>query len=218
MIKAIETEYKRYRFRSRLEARWAVFFDTLGIKWLYEPEGFECIAPPEFHADLDLFSNPEVIRYLPDFFLPDSKTWVEVKGEWTKKDALDTANILSAEVLWHFDYYRDFCNRDGYTPGLLLLGNIPDIDYGYVEHPLVVKSKNALWLESVVLTPTDVRRSRWCIGDEWYASETGSEAALRMFSTKNVLHNDACICQQTLDAYNAAKSARFEFGQCGALK
>lgn len=25
-IKAIETEYKGYRFRSRLEARWAVFF------------------------------------------------------------------------------------------------------------------------------------------------------------------------------------------------
>lgn len=25
----IETEYKGYRFRSRLEARWAVFFDTL---------------------------------------------------------------------------------------------------------------------------------------------------------------------------------------------
>ena len=26
-IKAIETYYKGYRFRSRLEARWAVFFD-----------------------------------------------------------------------------------------------------------------------------------------------------------------------------------------------
>jgi len=25
----IETEYKWYRFRSRTEARWAVFFDTL---------------------------------------------------------------------------------------------------------------------------------------------------------------------------------------------
>jgi hypothetical protein len=28
-IKAIETSYKGYRFRSRLEARWAVFFDAL---------------------------------------------------------------------------------------------------------------------------------------------------------------------------------------------
>ena len=31
-IAAIETKYKGYRFRSRLEARWAVFFDALGIK------------------------------------------------------------------------------------------------------------------------------------------------------------------------------------------
>jgi hypothetical protein len=30
--KAIETHYKGYRFRSRLEARWAVFFDTRARK------------------------------------------------------------------------------------------------------------------------------------------------------------------------------------------
>jgi len=40
-IKAIETVYKGYRFRSRLEARWAVFFENVGIKWEYEKEGFE---------------------------------------------------------------------------------------------------------------------------------------------------------------------------------
>ena len=31
LIKAIETEYNGYKFRSRLEARWAVFFDALGV-------------------------------------------------------------------------------------------------------------------------------------------------------------------------------------------
>ena len=31
-IAAIETEYCGYRFRSRLEARWAVFLDALGIE------------------------------------------------------------------------------------------------------------------------------------------------------------------------------------------
>ena len=40
MIQAIETEYNGYRFRSRLEARWAVFFDALGVRYEYEPEGF----------------------------------------------------------------------------------------------------------------------------------------------------------------------------------
>lgn len=67
-IKAIETVYKGYRFRSRLEARWAVFFDALGIAWDYEPEGFEL---------------PSGGRYLPDFLLRDNgihpDLWVEVK-------------------------------------------------------------------------------------------------------------------------------------------
>lgn len=40
-MKAIQTEYKGYLFRSRLEARWAVFFDACGIAWEYEPEGYD---------------------------------------------------------------------------------------------------------------------------------------------------------------------------------
>lgn len=52
MLKAIETHYKGYRFRSRLEARWAVFFDNIGLEWVYEPEGFEL---------------GDGVRYLPDF-------------------------------------------------------------------------------------------------------------------------------------------------------
>lgn len=62
-IKAIETEYNGYKFRSRLEARWAVFFDAAGIKYEYEPEGFELSCG----------------RYLPDFYLPDFKIYVEIK-------------------------------------------------------------------------------------------------------------------------------------------
>jgi hypothetical protein len=64
VIKAIETRYKGYRFRSRLEARWAVFFDALGLTWRYEPEGF----------DLD------GLYYLPDFWVPEWDCWVEIKG------------------------------------------------------------------------------------------------------------------------------------------
>lgn len=69
-MKAIETHYKGYRFRSRLEARWAVFFDQLGIDWQYEPEGFE-------------FNDGS--RYLPDFYLPDMDLWVEIKGRSPSK-------------------------------------------------------------------------------------------------------------------------------------
>lgn len=63
-IKAIETVYRGYRFRSRLEARWAVFFDTLHIDFDYEPEGYDLA---------------EAGYYLPDFYLPDLRLWVEVK-------------------------------------------------------------------------------------------------------------------------------------------
>ena len=64
MIQAIETQYAGCRFRSRLEARWAVFFDAMGMRWDYEPEGFV------LGSDL----------YLPDFWLPDMNLWVEIKG------------------------------------------------------------------------------------------------------------------------------------------
>ena len=41
MIKSIETYYKGYLCRSRTEARWMVAFDRAGIKYEYEPEGFD---------------------------------------------------------------------------------------------------------------------------------------------------------------------------------
>lgn len=74
-IKAIQTVYKGFKFRSRLEARWAIFFDEIGIKWEYEKEGY----------DLD------GLWYLPDFFLPELGLghgyWVEVKGQTPDTDS-----------------------------------------------------------------------------------------------------------------------------------
>lgn len=72
--KAIETSYAGHRFRSRLEARWAVAFDALGVRWQYEVEGYEC--------GTRLSWSDRTIKYLPDFWLPDLGTWAEVKGAW----------------------------------------------------------------------------------------------------------------------------------------
>jgi hypothetical protein len=59
-IPAIPTKYGGTQFRSRLEARWAAFFDLLGWSWEYEP--------------LDLAG------YIPDFVIGFSKPMiVEVK-------------------------------------------------------------------------------------------------------------------------------------------
>lgn len=64
IIPAIETVYAGRKFRSRLEARWAVFMDTLGLEWLYEHEGYQTKAGP----------------YLPDFYLPSMRIHLEIKG------------------------------------------------------------------------------------------------------------------------------------------
>jgi hypothetical protein len=95
-VKPKETKYKGYWFRSRLEAKWAVFFDALGLKWLYEPEGFDLHFDYEdFIVDFDMDEEellelriPQVFKaldgrkysYLPDFFLPELNYWIEVKG------------------------------------------------------------------------------------------------------------------------------------------
>lgn len=76
MIKPIETVYNGYRFRSRLEARWAVFFDQIGMEYQYEPEGF--------HLNDGTF-------YLPDFYLPWFKCWVEIKPNGMDKETYETA-------------------------------------------------------------------------------------------------------------------------------
>jgi hypothetical protein len=62
-LTAIETRYAGYRFRSRLEARWAVFFDAIAWPWRYEEEGFDL---------------GQAGRYLPDFRLFD-RLYIEVK-------------------------------------------------------------------------------------------------------------------------------------------
>jgi hypothetical protein len=86
MIKPIETVYNGYRFRSRLEARWAVFFDTLGIKYEYEKEGY----------DLD------GVWYLPDFWLPGVSLrggkdgiWCEIKSEQPTKGEERLCQLLN---------------------------------------------------------------------------------------------------------------------------
>jgi len=80
-IKAIETIYKGYRFRSRLEARWGVFFDHLGIEWEYEKEGYDL---------------GEAGWYLPDFWLPKQRCWIEVKGKHPNRD---DEEVIKAKAL-----------------------------------------------------------------------------------------------------------------------
>ena len=96
-IRAIETRYAGCRFRSRLEARWAVFFDTMGVRWEYEPKGFVTEAGP----------------YLPDFLLPDLRLFVEVKGSYPGQRDLDRCGEIALA-----------CQKHG-GDLIILVGDIP---------------------------------------------------------------------------------------------
>lgn len=57
-IQAIPTRYRDVLFRSRLEARWAVFFELAGIPWAHEPTGYRVggLGPylPDFHLSVTI--------------------------------------------------------------------------------------------------------------------------------------------------------------------
>lgn len=111
-IKPIETEYNGYRFRSRLEARWAVFFDNAGIEYEYETEGYE-------------LQNGN--RYLPDFYLPSFDLHVEVK-----RNTLDGIKEIERKSLPAIKW-------GGPIKQLLILSNIPEprsIDGGLWHFPI----------------------------------------------------------------------------------
>ncbi len=78
-MKSINTEYNGYFFRSRMEARWAVFFDAISVKYHYE------------HQDFILKSG----RYLPDFYLPtfNGGAFAEVKPKF-EADAIEKCRQL----------------------------------------------------------------------------------------------------------------------------
>jgi hypothetical protein len=65
-MRPIQTWYDGTLYESLLEARWAVFFDNAGIPYEYEYYG---------HKMGELGET----WYLPDFWLPEQRYWVEVK-------------------------------------------------------------------------------------------------------------------------------------------
>lgn len=86
MISPIETRYDGRLFRSRTEARWAVFFNELRLDYDYEKEGFKLK-----HG-----------WYLPDFWLSDLDCWIEIKGQYPnekeKKLCIDLFNESHKKV------------------------------------------------------------------------------------------------------------------------
>lgn len=66
-MKAIPTKYKSCQFRSRLEAKWAVFFDLVHWQWTYEP------------FDLNGWIPDFLLKGKPDDILVEVKPYTKLK-------------------------------------------------------------------------------------------------------------------------------------------
>lgn len=183
--KPIETHYQGHRFRSRLEARWAVFFESLRIQYSYEPEGFD-------------FGG---LRYLPDFYLPKFDYWIEVKPREPEPDSLDwqKAAALASHV-----------GKDVYI-AVGLVWPPYDGDPGRN-----VFDRGVCNYHRPVHPGGNPASHSW-----WYECPTCKALSLTVFGRHNKL---ICSCPslpyfqmsdspRLLEAYRAARSARFEFGE-----
>ena len=216
MIKAIETEYKGYKFRSRLEARWAVLFDQLDIRYEYEPTGFEM---------------RNKTRYLPDFYLPDFDLYGEMKppregilkelekvSQFVTEDMSKRVLILGNIPLVEDDswfhvpvvYYNPLFSTT--KVGWLVIGikdNVGKIFYGTFADRLLERAFDEVrkndWFEST--SSTDMKRSFWkAMAEEEY--RTAFDIPIGV--TKEQFERDG---KRLAQAFKIARLARFEFGE-----
>lgn len=189
-IRAIETSYAGCRFRSRLEARWAVFFDALNIRWEYEPQGFY----------VGLVGR----AYLPDFYLVDHNLWVEVKGSVA---AIDFGLMLDA-----IDFGEGLPRVSHGEGGLLLLSDIhrPN-DFIEPVFPLLSHTSGVrldFWNFATNAAINSPSSSGWSFSAHGADVETPKEVADALqfkFGVKDP--------KPTNWARAKARSARFEHGQ-----
>jgi hypothetical protein len=120
-VKPIETCYRGYKCRSRLEARWMVFFDAMNIRFEYEPEGFQ---------------SADGQRYLPDFRLVDIDTYVEVKPE-----SIESKDLLRCQKFV----------MDGMSQKILILVGHPDFKAYTLFRRIDLPDQNESWLTNACL-------------------------------------------------------------------
>lgn len=175
-IKAIPTRYRGVLYRSRLEARWAIFFQAAGISFEYEPE----------RVSLGGRSS-----YLPDF-RTNGSGYVEVKGA---EEALDKPYLIrAARVLGH----------------LTVLGPVPDCHEG-------IPGRAVLLATALNAKKTDV-----ALYTSWHDYRPGitRRAYLMSRCTGDVPWLEQPVRPGECTGrcpYDAARGARFEHGQSGAV-
>ena len=191
-IKAIETKYKGYCFRSRLEAGWAVFFENLGYKWEYEPEGFDL---------------GDGVYYLPDFKITGVDTngdkmlyWFEVKPHGVELSELDTKKIEM--------FANAVGDSLGYAGDFILLDGIPDENRCYKS--IISGFVNVLWSERMRPWWDEKENTTYLMHADNYLDELAYYG--HKYHYKRMPGN---WVDDYRKAIKAARSARFEHGECG---
>lgn len=191
--KPIQTRYKGCKFRSRLEARWAVFFDAMAIEWEYEKEGYELPSG----------------NYLPDFWLPQVSMWAEVKAV-----VLTRPEYLLCEQLARFTQ-REVLMLVG-PPKLSTYPAINGAEYNHGAWDVLVNyydihEAHNYWLYE--------KRFYWANSEQL---DFGCDHELPNPPVADALWQNLVFqlsCERVSAdefAINAARSARFEHGESGA--
>ncbi len=224
-IKPIETVYKGYRFRSRTEARWAVFFSTVGWQWNYETEGYELGISKTW--------------YLPDFYMPMWDKYIEIKplkpptNEELQKAALLVQHsgkplLMLIGQPWPGDYAtvlispaNDPATVAPFSAAIIpheltgQLGFAPHSGRAYLHYkddtlplPLLCLEVDFVVDSKRLLMIMNVENSDYIIND----TESGIHVIDgSMNSIKQLLEMDTKLSR----AYIAARQARFEHGEKG---
>ena len=215
--KPIEILYNGYRFRSRHEARFAVFFDILRIPYHYEIEGY----------------NLDGMRYIPDFWLPELDCWVEIKGwrttaeECEKAKRLAQATQKSVFMLWgdlqpfwqepkqimtEEEAWRLWEEEGEYHPTWDL------VYHGVLGHHFCPKGENkeVAWLDTFWM----FTECPECKKIEITYMGLTEDISCGCMSSKNLAKDDerrhGYNSPRLTIAYISARQARFEFGEYGA--
>lgn len=130
LIVGKDTFYNGRLYRSILEARWAVLFVILGIKFMYKPTKFETALG----------------WYLPDFYYPNLSAWGEIKPtppsgiEETKVQTVADITGEPALILSSFPKLEHFPTEGESGPELQLSGAVAYLYLPKEKSPLRVSA------------------------------------------------------------------------------
>ena len=227
-ITPIQTRWKNYFFRSRLEARWAVFFENMGLDWEYEPQGYTVNGQ----------------GYLPDFRIKSNGAIDVVNGsEWVDHELLFYANHEGEQLNFDgYTYYEVKPQSAGTCRSAQLLGAVHlfgDPYHFFFERPgntfcgMCSRIDSCAFKDSFYEEFETTKMLMYCkscfmkVGADSFSGDTTIFSPQYHFLVNEQASFDSPLChmncynlngrQRIYDAATAAREARFEHGESPRL-